>query len=117
MTFDQKKAHMQTVVAPEMTTLFQGFDPKKFEKVTCATCHGKDGEKNQFKMPNPKLPKLDPKDGFKKHMQGKTAEMTKFMMEKVTPKMQSMLPGVAPYDPNTQQGFGCFGCHPPPAGK
>jgi hypothetical protein len=114
MSMDQRKEHMKNVVLPKMTTLFQGFDPKKFKDVTCATCHGKDAEKAGFKMPNAKLPKLDPTDGFKKHMAGKTADMTKFMMEKVTPEMLGMLPGVAPYDPATQKGFGCFGCHPPP---
>ena len=110
MTLDQKKEVMKNVVLPKMTAVFQAFDAKKYKEVTCATCHGKDAEKHGFKMPNEKLPKLDAADGFKKHMKGKMADMTKFMMEKVTPEMVSAL-GVPGYDPNTHQGFGCGGCH------
>ena len=63
----------------------------------------------KFKMPNPKLPKLSFTDGFKKHMD-KKPEITKFMMEKVVPEMATLL-GTQPYDPKTQKGFGCAGCH------
>jgi hypothetical protein len=72
------------------------------------TCHGPDAKKGEFEMPNPKLPKLDPKDNFKAHK--KEAEVVKFMMERVVPEMATLL-GEEPYDPAKQEGFGCFDCH------
>jgi hypothetical protein len=108
MTEDQKKEVMKTIVYPTMKTEFQEFDSKRFAEMTCMTCHGPGAKEGKFKMPNPKLPKLDPKDGFAKHK--KKADILKFMMEKVAPDMAKLLE-VEPYDPKTQQGFGCFNCH------
>jgi hypothetical protein len=108
MTTDQKKEVMKTVVYPAMKSAFQEFDSKRFADMTCMTCHGPGAKEGKFKMPNPKLPVLDPKDGFKKHQ--KKAEILKFMMEKVAPEMAKLL-DVPPFDPATNQGFGCFNCH------
>ena len=77
--------------------------------MNCTTCHGPGAKEGKFKMPNPKLPKLDPKDGFAKHKKSK-GEILKFMMEKVAPEMAKLL-DVEPYNPDTKQGFGCFNCH------
>jgi hypothetical protein len=60
-------------------------------------------------MPNPALPKLNPKDGFKAHMD-KDPEMTKFMMEQVLPEMAKAL-GTTPFDPATKSGMMCGACH------
>lgn len=109
MAIGEKKMHMKTVVMPKMTSLFQSFDAKKFDNVTCVTCHGKGAKNGMFVMPNPDLPKLSAANGFKKHME-KDPAMTKFMMEKVVGTMAGTL-GVPAYDPATHQGFGCGGCH------
>lgn len=106
---EERIAFMKNNVMPKMTELFQGFDPKEFEKVTCKTCHGEKAEKGDFHMPNDKLPKLDPKNSFAKHK--KDQKMVDFMMQKVTPEMASFL-GKPVFDPKTGQGFGCGGCHP-----
>lgn len=108
---EQRVAYMKDSVVPKMKASFQAFDAEHFAKFGCTTCHGENGKDTGFKMPNPSLPKLDPKDGFaaelKAHPNG-----TKFMMEKVVPEMAELL-GMQPYDPATQQGFGCFACHLP----
>jgi hypothetical protein len=100
---------MKTVVFPAMKTHFQEFDAKEFKDFTCVTCHGAGAKEGKFKMPNAKLPKLDPKDDFAKHKK-KEAKTLAFMMEKVAPEMTKLLE-VEPYDPKTNQGFGCFNCH------
>jgi hypothetical protein len=111
MTEDQKKEVMKTVVYPTMKTAFQEFDAKRFKDMTCMTCHGPGAKEGKFKMPNAKLPKLDPKDGFAKHKKKDAdAKILAFMMEKVAPDMAKLLE-VEPYDPKTNQGFGCFNCH------
>jgi len=108
---DQKMELMKAEVLPQMSKMFQEFDGKKFAKMDCASCHGKD---KTFMMPNPGLPKLDPTDNFKKHAT-KNPKMLEFMF-KVTPAMAQILntPG---YDPATQTGFGCTSCHTMEAGK
>ena len=109
MNHEQKLDHMKKVVMPKMKEDFVAFDGKKYEKMNCLTCHGAGAKDGSFKMPNPDLPKLSVDGGFKKHMD-KTPEITKFMMTKVTGTMASLL-GMPAYDPKTQTGFGCFGCH------
>jgi hypothetical protein len=109
MSVPQKREYMKKVVLPKMRTLFTAFDEKTFEDMGCKTCHG-DGMKDQtFKMPNPDLPPLSVEGGFKKH-KDETPEITEFMMTRVVPEMAQLL-GTTPYDPKTQKGFGCFGCH------
>ncbi len=111
MKRDQRIAYMKTKVLPEMTASFRSYDPKQFAKVTCVTCHGEGAKKGEFDMPTAALPKLSPEGSFKKHMDDNPA-ITKFMMDKVVPQMATLL-GEQPYDPATQKGFGCFGCHMP----
>jgi hypothetical protein len=106
---EERLALMKTTVRPTMAAEFQAVDAADFKDFNCTTCHGPGAKQGNFKMPNPLLPKLDVKDGFKKHMTEKPA-ITKFMMEKVVPDMAKML-GVAPYDPATHKGFGCGNCH------
>jgi hypothetical protein len=107
---DERVAHMKTVVVPHMKPLFQASpDADDFKDFSCGTCHGPSAKQGNFDMPNPALPKLDPKDGFKVHMD-KDPGMTKFMMETVLPEMAKTL-GMTPYDPKTNSGFSCGACH------
>lgn len=109
MSHGQRLETMKKVVMPKMSAVFQSFDAKKYADFKCTVCHGERIKQKNFDMPNPDLPHLHYTDDFKKHMAEKP-EITKFMMEKVEPEMASAL-GMHPYDPKTQKGFGCSGCH------
>jgi len=100
---------MKKVVTPKMRAVFQAFDAEDFQEFNCETCHGPGAKARHFKMPNPDLPRLTVADRFKKHRE-EHPKATQFMMEKVVPEMAAAL-GMQPYNPETHQGFGCFGCH------
>lgn len=107
LTHDEKMAVMRSDVMPQMSKKFQEFDAKEFGKFECATCHGKGGQKANFKMPNPELPKLNPENNFAAHK--KDQKWLDFMFQ-ITPQMAGIL-NAAPWDPATKTGFGCFSCH------
>jgi hypothetical protein len=107
MSHDERLNLMKTVVMPKMKEAFQKFDAKKFADFSCKTCHGK--PENKGAMPNKDVPTLDFKDGLAKHKK-KTPEELEFMMQVVTPEMAGIL-GLPHFDPKTNTGFGCGGCH------
>lgn len=109
MSHEQQVEHMKMVVTPKMAAVFQEFDAKKYKEFGCPTCHGPGAKEGKFDMPNKKLPKLNAKDNFAKHMK-KHKKVTEFMMQKVVPEMAGTLE-MEPYNPETQKGFGCGGCH------
>lgn len=111
MTAQQKGRYMGESVMPAMTALLQAYDPAHFAQVTCATCHGANAREVHFHMPNT-LPAL-PAFGTPAAQQRMAAErrMYEFMGTRVRPAMSQLL-GLPPFDPQTRQGFGCFGCHP-----
>lgn len=97
MSTAQRHAHMTSTVMPEMKSLFSAFDRGRYARMTCATCHGKDGEARRFRMPNPDL-LLEPEA-----RQGAGA-VNDFMTTKVAPEMARLL---------GRGSFDCFGCHAP----
>lgn len=109
LSHEQKLEIMKTKVLPTMKEKFQSFDPKRFAQFSCMTCHGKSAKERQFKMPNPDLPKLDPKVDFGPSSK-KDPKIMAFMQGTVEPTVASLV-GEAPYDMKTNQGFGCFECH------
>ncbi len=113
---DQKLEYMKSTVMPKMGGLFHDFDAKKYAEPKCVLCHGAGVKDGSFKMPNPGLPKLELSEaGFKK-MKAKHPAMVEFMMTKVEETTAQLL-GEQPYDPATQKGFGCLGCHTKVADK
>lgn len=104
MTTEQQIAYMKEKVIPAMTPVFQGYDAETYADFGCETCHG-----SEYKTPTEYLPTLTMKDGqllaFEEY-----PEVAKMMAEKVVPAMAAAL-GMEPYNAETQQGFGCGGCH------
>lgn len=102
---------MKTVVVPEVGAEMTAFDPKRWPKVECKTCHGKSAEDGTFKMPNPDLPKLDPA-WFGPNPPADKKDILEFMETKMKPHMAKIL-GQAEFDPQNPKagGFGCLECH------
>lgn len=108
MSHAEQMVYMQEVVTPHMAKLFQEFDAQEFAQFNCGTCHGPSAAQGNFEMPNAALPRLgDFEVAKQEHPKGMA-----FMIEKVTPQMAELLHMPA-FDPKTQKGFGCFGCHLP----
>ena len=107
MDHAERKAYMKQVVMPAMRTEFSSFNPRKFAEMNCSTCHDEGSEDDSYKMPNPEIYKLpNSKEGWAKA----DTNFMKFMRFTVKPKMASLL-GLAPYDKDHQNGFGCGNCH------
>jgi hypothetical protein len=106
----QKEAWMKSGVLPRMHSLFASLDASKYGEMTCKTCHGTGAIQGDFKMPNPDLPKLDPKPAAFKTLEQTNPRMFTFMATQVEPTMASLL-AVQPHDMKTNKGFGCFNCH------
>lgn len=105
MSNEQKIQHMKTTVMPQMSTVFQAADAKRYADFGCKTCHGEKKQDPHVVLPVLKLSG----DGYKKLSASKPAVM-KFMSEQVTPAMATAM-REKPWDPATQKGFGCGGCH------
>jgi len=107
MDDEQRRTYMKETVEPVMEELFQEFDPERFAEFGCRTCHGEDARDVGFEMPNGIAP-LGPST-FGSEDPGVKA-FSDFMKEKVAPAMVELLEA-EPYDRETGEGFGCFGCH------
>ncbi|CAN5292581.1 hypothetical protein BH09MYX1_BH09MYX1_45760 [soil metagenome] len=104
MSEEQQAAFMKANIVPKMGPLFKEHDAKKYGEFSCKTCHGPD-----YKEPKAFLPHLTLKNGAITQIKDKP-EISKWMMDVVSPQMASAM-GLPHYDPKTQQGFGCNGCH------
>jgi hypothetical protein len=105
-----RQKYMKDVVLPQMKEHFVAFDGEKYAGMNCGTCHGATAMHGTFEMPNPDLPKL-PGDMEKfKAWAAERPKMMDFMGKVVEPEMAKLL-NLPPYDPATNKGFGCGGCH------
>ena len=105
MPVKDKGAFMKQKVMPAMGKVFKDHDPKAYEKFSCKTCHGADMKPK----PQMALPELHFKDGKMAEAE-KMPEVVKFMHDEVVPAMAGVF-GKQPYDPKSNSGFGCMGCH------
>lgn len=115
MSFQQKRAYMKGAVQPKMKEVFQAFDPKKFAKFTCETCHGKDGTDRKYKMPSNGIHALpNTAETFQAMMKKEPTwpKFAEFMHEKVEPAMGTLL-DVPIFDPKkpVKGAFSCGNCH------
>jgi cytochrome c553 len=115
MTYAQKRAYMKSAVVPRMKPVFQAFDPKVFSKVTCETCHGKDGAERKYKMPSNDIKPLPgTPEAFQAKLKSEPTwpKWTDFMAHKVEPEMGKLL-DVQLFDPQkpVKGAFGCANCH------
>ncbi|MGA2450865.1 MAG: hypothetical protein ABTD50_19545 [Polyangiaceae bacterium] len=101
---DQQIAFMKKNVAPRLGKVFKAQDAAHYADFSCKTCHGP-----AYKNPHDFLPKLTLKDG-KLTAFAEKPEISKFMAQSVVPEMAAAM-GEPPFDPKTQKGFGCGGCH------
>ncbi len=109
-TFQQRKEWMGIEVLPKSKASFKEYDEAQFKGFGCDTCHGEDGKDNGYEMPTDSIYPLPKDDPIKAAMEY-DEKVTKFMMDKVVPETAAML-DMEPYNPETGEGFGCFGCHP-----
>jgi cytochrome c553 len=101
---DRQIAFMKANVTPSLGKVFKSHDEAQYAGFSCKTCHGP-----AYKNPHEFLPKLALKDGKLTAFADKP-EVSKFMAESVVPAMAAAM-GEPEYDPKTQKGFGCGGCH------
>ena len=110
LSWDERHLAMTFRVLPNIAKTWQVYEKTDYPEMTCARCHGSDGEKKAYKLPNSLAP-LDPQ-----HMPDPAskdpdeAEIAKFMYGHVVPEMTALL-DAEPYDPKTGKGFYCFDCH------
>jgi hypothetical protein len=104
MSKELQIAFMKERVMPAMTPVFKEHDAKEFANFGCETCHGP-----EYKTPTQYLPALTLKDGKLTSFET-DPEISKWMAEKVVPAMAGAM-GMPPYNPETNEGFGCGGCH------
>lgn len=107
MSRAEKMGFMEDTVLPEMQRMFREFDARKFARFTCATCHGANARAVNFRMPNG-LDPLTPSRIPARYTSQRPMDV--FMTRRVLPRMAQLL-GKPVHTPQTQAGFGCFGCH------
>ncbi len=115
MNSGQRFVYMSTVVVPRMKEIYQRFDPVKFERFDCTTCHGNQVAAGTFKMPASEvrpLPASEAAFEAKLAAEPTWARWTQFMVEEVEPPMAAML-GQPLWDPTRPEapGFSCQACH------
>lgn len=109
-TFKQRQEFMGIYVMPKMKETFQAHSAEAFQGFKCQTCHGDDMKEKNFAMPTDSILPLSKENTIQAAMEY-DEEVTKFMVDEVVPQMATLLK-TEPYNPETGQGFGCFGCHP-----
>jgi hypothetical protein len=115
MNRSQRVDYMSTVVVPRMKEIYQRFDPVRFARFDCTTCHGNQVGADAFKMPAAAvrpLPATPAAFEAKLAAEPTWPRWTQFMVEEVEPPMAAML-GQPLWDATKPEapGFSCQACH------
>jgi hypothetical protein len=107
---EQKLAYMKQTVLPAEREIFGRFEPVRYARMTCETCHGQGARDGSYRMPNPDLPHIvGGKGGFTELAQ-KEPEALRFMQQVVGPETAKLL-GYQQFDMAKHVGFSCYQCH------
>ena len=105
MTTEQRHEYMRVTVMPRISAAFVAFDPHRYAKLDCSTCHGKTGPERGWAMPNPDL-LLEPSKwntATTPDAASATSRMDAFMAGTVARELSSLV----------GRPRGCFACHTP----
>ena len=101
--WEQRHGEMTWRILPNMARMFHRFEGTEVPRLSCLTCHGRNAEEVEYRMPNG-LPPLDPDDLPRADSPDeREAKVARFMMEDVTPFLARMLDA---------REVSCFTCHP-----
>ncbi len=109
MSREEREYYMVAAILPVAAEDFRGYDAERYANLTCAGCHGDDGQERGYEMPSNYLPRL-PEPGSPAWTEMQARPAYTFMSEVVTPTVAAQL-GMPLFDPATGTGFGCFSCH------
>ncbi|GEM_PF-2986108 len=110
----QRTTYMEETVLPRMQELFSAYDPF-FPEVECETCHGADYEDPDvdYAMPNGNTELPFSGFPFSESDDPEEAAFGEFMEDDILPDIVELL-DEEEFDPQTGEGFGCYGCHERP---
>ena len=110
MVKEQRIDYMKSVVLPRMKQAFTQFNPDRYAKMNCMTCHGDSATEGSFKMPNPRLPVLP---NSSRRLQGARRGQARGdgLHEERGEAEDGRLLGTPEWNPETKTGFGCMACH------
>lgn len=107
---EQKLAYMKQTVLPAEREIFGRFEPLRFARMTCETCHGQGARDGSFKMPNPDLPHIVGGKGGFQELIARQPETVRFMQQAVSAETARLL-GYPVFDMEKHVGFSCYQCH------
>lgn len=104
MSKERKLEYMDATVMPRTKAAFVAYDPHRYAKLDCVSCHGREAATRGYAMPNPDL-LLEPTPWNTTSADPATAPspMDAFMAGVVTKEMGRLV----------GRPFACFGCHTP----
>ena len=107
---EQKLAYMKQTVLPAEREIFGRFEPLRFARMTCETCHGQGARDGSFRMPDPDLPHIVGGRGGFQELIARQPETVRFMQQAVSAETARLL-GHPVFDMEKHVGFSCYPCH------
>jgi hypothetical protein len=105
-----RREFMNWEVFEPMKALFQDFDATEYADFDCETCHGDNMWAVDFDMPNGGPALSLSGFPFSQSSDPEEAAYGEFMEDDVIDDFVEIL-DITPFNPQTGEGFGCYGCH------